>query len=70
MEQIFIMFHSGPPLLDNFVGQKGGAMTNFAGGATKNDGCYCSLFLNCCKLAHKTAQTFKGGATRIIFMRM
>jgi len=42
MEQIFIMFNHGPPLWDNFVGQKGGAMTSFAGGTIKKDVCYCS----------------------------
>jgi len=41
MEQIFIMFHRGPLLWDNFVGQKGGTMTSF--GATKKDVCYCHL---------------------------
>jgi len=37
------MFHRGPPIWDNFVGQKGGAMTSFPGGAIKKDVCYCHL---------------------------
>jgi len=43
MEKIFSMFHCSPPLWDNFVGQKGGAMTSFAGTSIKKDVCYCYL---------------------------
>jgi len=43
MEQKFIMFHCGPSLWDNFVGQKGGSMTNdqFCWWHHQKDVCYC-----------------------------